>query len=401
MCTRPVVIKREIAGRSEYIQVPCGKCDECQKIKQNDTCVLCVRTALQYGSMVFATFTYRNDTLPFVRCRVSQIEGEEPVLEYCDENESSYIRDVYFSEFLDCHSSIAEGDYVFSPSVKRYEWRMWLKYARIAYQRRHGERLPDFAYCCIPEYGTRTGRPHYHCLFFGLTKLQVEEICMKWRKDKGFVDVQEIPQFTPKDPTKSQYEAVAKYIGKYMAKGSFQDTRIEQKLLEKPRRMTSIGFGDMAGVDALKSYYLCYDMFGAYDINDRKFLNGLSINERNVLCEEIIKRRKYNINGKSYRLPEKIKRKVFYYPVKKNSSEEKVVTVYKSSEVLNLVSSYVRNRIFKDSAGQLRAFTESYGDTEIPLGAFKEFIIGEREALRDREQTHYANFKITYQKSRF
>lgn len=88
------------------------------------------------------------------------------------------------------------------------------------------------------------------------------------------------------------------------------------------------GVGDPDNLKKLTSYYKCEDVYGEYDINDDKFipydykdkspfeidydLLDFQRTDLQDLCESIIARKSYDVNGYHYPIPQYLKRKMFY-----------------------------------------------------------------------------------------
>lgn len=175
MCLSPIVIKADVSGgHTRTFTVPCGKCIECLKTKQNDYMVRIYEELLQAGSGCFLTLTYSNDTVPYL-----ERDGKK-----------------YYT--------------VYKPDVKD-----WLKRFRTNYERETGKTGVRFFLCS--EYGPRTHRPHYHCLFFGLSKKDLHSAIEDWTARFGFVLAKDI------DPSPGSFECSARYVSKYSCKGILED----------------------------------------------------------------------------------------------------------------------------------------------------------------------------------
>lgn len=369
MCLNPKPIKMK---NGEYLPVPCGKCVECIKDKQNEVGILCYRTAELYGSMEFVTLTYSNDSIPMYFRFYDEDRGDilpDIETQRLTEGIEKQAREYYFNQSQDClHTmtyTIGEDEDAFTveiaPSLSRYDVRMWIKRARMQYKRKYGEDLPDFKYCVIGEYGPRTGRPHYHMAVFGLSRLQVDFMVDDWKKTKGFAFVEDVQRFTGKSGHDG-WEAAARYIGKYMSKGKFEDEKVKNEMVEKPRRINSTGFGYKDDIDELRNYYLCFDLVGEYDPNDRRSIYKIPKKKREQLFKEIIKRRKYKVNGKDYKLPRSLKRRLFYRKYKETQLDGTVKVVERASEIQKMVSKFIQDNLFKDFNEQLAALRVSYND---------------------------------------
>lgn len=170
--------------------VPCGKCIECLKKRQNDLALRCMREASKRGSMHFLTLTYDEQHLPLsVRlAKVDKSTGEvfydypsSPLLRLEDHSKEaseeylSFVRGklaqlepsssarVVVTPFFD------DAEYLYqfevTPSLHRRDVRLWLKSSRVRYLRQFGLPLPEFTYVVVGEYGPKTCRPHYHLAF--------------------------------------------------------------------------------------------------------------------------------------------------------------------------------------------------------------------------------------------
>lgn len=272
MCINPKTIAVQTGakarGYKDYKLVPCGECIECQKDRQNEIAVMCHRTAEAYGSMQFVTLTYNNDHLPMYY-RVYDEETGEAVGDAIrlTPNYEKQAREQYLNSNKDTLRTMTfeisdeEGSFYteVSPSLSRADVKEWLKVARIYYKRKYKENLPEFKYIVCGEYGPRTGRPHFHCGFFGLSKEQVDFLCRFWKN--GFYECDEVIRFNSNDHTQNGWIAAAKYIGKYISKGKFEDPRVKQGAVEKPRKQASIHFGYKDDLQTLSIYLINRKLF--------------------------------------------------------------------------------------------------------------------------------------------
>ena len=306
MCSSPIFLSRnckegrrfhlENVYRSigkpfyDWIQVPCGRCLDCLKKRQNDLAVRVAREASARGSMHFLTLTYNEDTLP-LQCTLVQVDKDTGEVSYPlpssplvrifgridsrDPDNDSFVevaRGLLKSLPRTPKARVLEQpwfeddfyqySFLVTPSLYRRDVRLWLKRCRVRYKRRFGVSLPDFSYVVCGEMGPNTARPHYHCAFFGLKDEHVQFMASQW--DFGFWNLKKVNAVNP-DGTNG-FLIAANYIGKYMSKGKFECDSVKCGFAQKPRLMLSRFLGvDLP--DNLVSYYRCYDLYGRYDIN--------------------------------------------------------------------------------------------------------------------------------------
>lgn len=314
---------------NDAVVVPCGKCINCLKNKQSSMVVRIKREAEKRGSLVFVTLTYDDEHLPLSQSlwSVSHDTGE-----YTLEAPAEIISSARFPDpvrlgqmqeilpgrkprFIDVPIpgfSLADPSKDFfariTPSVCREDVRLWLKRARVAYERAFDKKL-DIAYCLVPEYGPRTCRPHYHLCIMGASIYTVQWMCKLWTY--GFYKADNV------DPLKDSsdgFSKVAFYIGKYMSKGKFECESVLDGSAEKPRVCQSLklGTGDYS---VLLPYVACYDLYGKYDLNTLCFESGKKLDDSQlfVLCNEIPKRLVYRLSDKiTLPLPRVLRNKIFY-----------------------------------------------------------------------------------------
>lgn len=317
--------------------VPCGKCIECLKRRQNDLAARCAREALSKGSMSFVTLTYDNNTLPLsVRFRVIDKESGEIfqdsvpmplVRQEKDFLDKDYVQSVrgalikipasgaprYFVQDLNFPEDMTENylyQAVVSPSLNRRDVRLWIKRCRVNYKREFGKDLPEFSYVIVGEYGPKTCRPHYHVAFFGLDKKVVSWFCSQWQY--GFTNMKFVNAVN--DDGTPGYVLASKYIGKYMVKGRFECQSVTDCIAEKPRLCLSQGLG-IELPQRIIDYYRAYDILGKYDIETLRFEGTRKlVTEQDLqkLIPEIQKRASITIAGYKFVLPLNIQKKIWY-----------------------------------------------------------------------------------------
>ena len=290
MCLNPISIPRKVAGRVvDYDIVPCGKCPECVDRKQKDMMQVFLNVAKRSESIVFATFTYDEEHVPF-RYSVWDYESGSVVASSFDQSE------------LHCEDDFQ--DIMKVQSLHRLDWRLWLKNARVKYEREHGGKLPSFTYATIGEYGKLHKRPHYHTLFFNLPLSYCEEICSSW--DKGFTYCEQVN-------LSQSLTSVCRYMAKYLYKGLFESSDVLDQLAERPRVMASKNLIQID--DTFKSWLIGEDL-------------GLSLYTAFVTpdnCERLLARRKLLIDDFNYCLGKHYIDKIFRYYIVDYEGKRKLV----------------------------------------------------------------------------
>ena len=375
---------------SHDVLVPCGKCIECLKKRQNDLAVRAMREASKRGSMCFLTLTYNETSLPLhVRLeRVDKETGEcyhdypsSPLVRY-----KGLVETEDTKEFVDvvrgCLNSLRPGvharvvtrpffetdddlyRYEITPSLNRRDVRLWFKRCRVRYLREKGEPLSDFSYIVCGEYGPKTCRPHYHIALFGLTYDVCKWLACQW--DFGFTNLKKVDSFNPDGS--NGFEIASKYIGKYMSKGKFDCDSVQCGLSEKPRLMLSKHVGTELP-ESLVSYFRCYDVFGRYDVNSLldPMTNKSFTKERLLELGELVRKRAFLSFGSSrYCLPKALNIKVWY-------NYDKTTHSYKCS-ILRLALSHVAfSNNFEDFTRQLLSRNPGISHAEF-VSACSEFI---------------------------
>lgn len=428
----------------ETIVVPCGKCLNCLKNKQSSMVVRCKREAEQKGSFAFMTLTYDDDHLPLARSlwRVSKDTGEcevyykpelfstgiNPDQSYCDLFKTLPAGDSpryhQYTLFED-----SEYEYVvrITPSVCRFDVREWLKMSRIQYERDNGEKLPEFSYVAISEYGPRTCRPHYHLAFFGLQRDHLYYLLERWTYGK-VKQVRMVTQIN-KDGSNGFLRA-SKYIGKYMSKGKFECDSVKECAAERPRVCMSKRLGSRE-LEPVRRYMLCFDMFGEYDPEtlqrivsweEREVTNPksrdfgktyrypvygeyLSRLQVDALVEEIPRRLVYRVDERTVvPMPRVIRDRVFKcvpneeYDEKKRQGLSPSKTV--SSAIWCMVTASLRDKHVRDDQQQFEEFCAAHPEREMSENC-AEFAYWEEYSASLEEASLQEDFKAFYSKSHF
>lgn len=278
-CLSPILV-----GRDKF---PCGKCTECIKMKQLDYAQVMAFQASKKGSAHFVTFTYQDDHLPI---RLLDMESGE-IRYLSDSQGDSLLRSDYYKSLPQVGSYrryvhslwFQRPTYNMCASLRRRDFRLWLKRVRVYYERETGEHLPEFTYLCIGEYGEKTYRPHYHALFFGLSDRFIAYMVHDWNKRFGYTLAKTLPVASNQDVAKC-----CMYVAKYMNKGCADcpELFIPHSLMEKPRLMLSCGMSVRQGTRSLLT------LDGALSLNQQSY----DISD----IERVIERMKFHFGGNDY-----------------------------------------------------------------------------------------------------
>lgn len=368
--------------------LPCGKCIECLQKKQNQFVVRFQEEAKKRGSLHFITLTYKDECLPLAQSlwRVNVDTGEmsleqKPQLIYSASHDYAFdnvavVDDVGHGSMRYAEDGILRGS-VFSsqmkdikpsrqpryidtelffgldvdpgykfvsritPTVWREDVRLWLKRCRVQYEREYGQKLPEFSYSVVSEYGFQSCRPHYHVLVAGLSRSQVDWLCDRWKL--GFTLVESVPVVNPDGS--NAYSLAARYVSKYVTKGRFECQSVKDGCCQRPRICQSKGIGAHV-FEKLTPYMCAFDVFGKYDLDSLVLDSGrkLSDDEIKVLVEQIPKRLRYTPDGKYYYpVPRVFVDKCFKERIvlkdEKDSSHDRVI--YRPRKIWSLVKDYL------------------------------------------------------------
>lgn len=351
MCERPYKIKFKTNGlgriyrpMSYYdslevqkmdgkeIEVPCRRCAECLKQRADDYTQYLVEVLRNMnGKTAFRTLTYNDEQIPLAhsiaipKCTIlpkgkklrelfdshgkligykretldwevlESVDGEDFVPDY----QVVHIDNITYKcekfKYLNgtntptlCDNLTQEGfPQYLTASLCRSDFSLCMKRARMQYERKYGKKS-DCKFFCVGEYGTKTGRPHYHVLFMNVDKEFLAIFEKLWQELYGYTysSKQQLRNggFVVGDPA-----GVAAYISKYMSKGSFDYPYLDY--VERPRMMCSINLLKFdshrimfcRGYDWLKEH-------GLFDVSTSLW----SENERNEYYDLIIGRNSFS-----------------------------------------------------------------------------------------------------------
>lgn len=214
---------RDLLGVRRFYSRPCGKCVACLHNRQDSIAIRALETSKRYPMFVYDTLTFRPEALPLVP--VADL-FKDRTWGFSDESKRMLS---YYSE--DC--SVI-------PFVERDIVRNWLKRGREAFSRVNSGRRPDWKYLVFMEYGPKTSRPHFHVLFWNISKVDYKRFFGKpWYSLYGTTK----PSYFNGNSTQKDRECITRYISKYCSKGVFESPWVKDGLLPKPMHFYSQGLG--------------------------------------------------------------------------------------------------------------------------------------------------------------
>lgn len=425
----------------------CGRCAECVAKKSNAVMQVLTDAAKKYGSVQFLTLTYRNDSVPlFIRpteydvdftynvdsegniqsdmyehtgfrtvtgediyttnldSYYKSVRGERP-----DPEQEEKLREEYFKDYhYDSHKkhgdklvsktmSIDDVEYYVTPSLDREDVKKWLKRCRINYKRRVGESLPTFKYYILGEYGPQTNRPHYHCLFFGLSHTQIAFFQSDWQSYYGNTVLEGVKG------TEGDYQRCTSYVAKYINKGVFEPRCSKQQLVQKPRQMSSLGIIELPQKDL--DWYQGKDL--GVDVMDQQI-------DKKIIAR-LVERQFRTVNKFKYSLSEKYKNKYFKYEYEEiiprwNTAKHQMEVITKKHRVntplQDQISHYVQMRINDVYNEQLEAYLHNFGEvvefgSDAYFDAVDDFTRYQKALIEDRRRCSLRKLQQTVAKSRF
>lgn len=452
MCLHPLTIRKETdnyLGRIKFIEkhckgaaldllrpnrfscitVPCGKCFECLKVKQNDLATRCYLEAKSRGSMHFVTLTYDDCFLP-LQARVVMVDKSTGEM-YSDSNSFDF-SDGDFSQCGLDHFAVVQDlnlvkkgrdpryvyywnkdimsffDYPFydegfeyglkvTPSLRRRDVRLWIKRCRVQYERKFGQKL-DFSYVCAGEFGPNTCRPHYHLAFFGLDDRKVNWMLSLWTY--GFSQPKKVSCIN-KDGSNG-FLGAARYIGKYISKGAYECSSVINGDAEKPRLMVSIDLGCSDLDDRSMSFYRGYDIVGHYDPSkqflsddDRQIVDCVTADDVQHLRkfhEQIYKRQYVEIGKFRYKLPKALLKRI--WSVKDSSG------VYRSSPLQMVFTSFIQSDLLDDRIAEFRDNEPFASDADLDQ-FIEKMQVSVKAVAENKESALQKAYLTSFYKSNF
>lgn len=237
-----------LTGEQKTVLCPCGKCVNCLQKEQDAWAVRLTESARYHKRMIFDTLTVSPIAMPYIDI----LDG----LNLTFKKKDSYdkMRDMLIKSY-----DIAREFY---PHMSRESWKIiaknggrllyfpksevqnWIKRGRECMRRdyaKSGLTAPNFEYFLVEEYGSKTSRPHFHVLVFGLTLDEwFHYFGRPWRTLYGFTK-HVYKEFSP--DMQKDFNCMIKYVSKYVTKGEFEIPLVRDGFYQKPYRLISKGIG--------------------------------------------------------------------------------------------------------------------------------------------------------------
>ena len=434
MCTNPRTIRVKPSPMDLYkglysereIQVPCGKCAECLAKRQNDLMIRVYEESQHHSPMVFCTLTYAKEYEPIAQSlwAVDKETGEyervfEPTILDDDLDTLDIVRGAFAPRGVRIDERKLDVEDERYEYIMRYTPSLYYRDVQLALKR-FRKKHPDyeFSYVFVGEYGAnphKSMRPHYHCIFFGLTLEQVNEFTEEWKPDLtapfcsnihkpnrnalGYVYNKLV--MTVNEDGSDGRQKVARYVGKYCAKGKFDLPVKRDGLTLSTRIRVSKGLGvPDSSIEALRRKYLALDTF-VYNPDN---LHGLSSDMIRRICEKIVSRLHYDFNGYPYALPNSFKRKIFGWRIVSTSESCPAQFKFASSELCEkgvyypiyyAVQTFVRDRLLQEDARKFEAYRIRFKNNLAE--AVRQFELDKQLALQNREKNKEATILRFYQ----
>lgn len=232
-------VRGQIYTDTRPLQVPCGWCVNCRRDKQN---FYIDRANYEYSKRItgaFVTFTYDTPHL-IEHCGVTDGFGKL-IFDVGDDGQRTPRTSLNYKDFTR-----------FIDRIRHYI---------VDHEEIQGVLCqPDFSYLYCGEYGelgsehNNNGRPHFHCLFFGLDFAFCKKIIFEsWKY--GFIDVLPI------------LDGGIRYVTGYMDKfvsGDAAFWQYDAKCKARPRLRASVGFGQGLLWDNVDDIYANYFTYQTY-----------------------------------------------------------------------------------------------------------------------------------------
>lgn len=231
------------------VDVSCRNCLECQKQKQSDYTQYVTEICKSIGNVVFLTLTYAPENLPVCKCReVSYSFAEYKFISHC-------VTDIDPAFFNGKNRPFPAADGTFRmASLRRKDVSKIIKQSRTDYFRTF-KKVSPVKFFCVGEYGTKSGRPHYHILLLNCDTDFYSIFVKRWKTTFGFARLSKRAIKNKSIYVVGGAESVAHYLAKYLCKGSFDFRYLSA--VEKPRVICSLNLFDYS--EEQKEKFLALD----------------------------------------------------------------------------------------------------------------------------------------------
>lgn len=358
MCLFPITFCSVDSFGCDVVQtVPCGKCVECLKDKQNSWKIRICEEARDHLYCYFFTLTYNESSVPLV------------------EHEGSFLRQV-------CKKHIQD----------------WIKRNRIYFERTLGDDKYIKYFICS-EYGPNTGRPHYHGILFSNISLTfIARMFNDWKQSFGFTSFSLVGQ-KDKVRTCSSPSAVGNYVAKYCYKVRELMTDVEKDIselivkgvLNPTFHLMSKGIGEKY-ILRMKRYHVPAFKGATRDV------------------PLIVDRSCYHDGCFKYKLPRYYRDRLYrkkepcdarVWNNKLKTYENKIVYRYKSKNLLSLqMQAEIRTRILREHSRLCSQFRVAY-PTLTESEIIKKVSFFEADSRKARSQDIYQKMSRFYNNNRF
>lgn len=350
-------------GGFKVIAYPCGHCVECVRKYQNDWMLRLEDEASQWRTTMFATLTYSNPKVPFVK-----VEGEKLIAyryyfmkriaalpykersRYKDDKTGFY--DYLFPE------RIAQADSLLVPFADKRDVSNFMKRLRINFLRGEGRPL-ECKYFICSEYGPNTLRPHYHMILFCN---EHEFLIQKYIQDSyglgNIYDVHKITSFKDRGVLDAM-----RYVSKYVSKpAEFENPYVVAGVIPKPGHLPSKFLGDHKRQEIKKAAYEYRAKNDAYGYT-KDFIEGY------LHLTDIMK------NGFTYSCPRYWRDVIFPHITVENTSIKDGKEIVKKTSVKDIndhlslaISDYIQSKLdelYNAEEEQIRQLHPDFKDTEV------------------------------------
>lgn len=287
----PMKYVSPIFGKTMVTSVPCGKCVECVKDRQNSWKIRLSYEMSRWPNVWFFTLTYGDSTLP--------INIDE---------ESGFI----------------------GSTARKKDVQDWLKRMRMRYLREHGEKI-NMKYFICAEYGPEgeyidyagrprqsTCRPHYHgILMTDAERADVLPFFREWSANYGIVDYSQVEHTSRESRSKS-----SNYVSKYCCKGEFSSRvyDIMDGLIEPAWSLMSKGIG-LDFVEEYRSQFVPYQFTQEGHYTDDEMLNLYFKTQDSEVWDKIkhmVEESFIDDGGHKYKMPKYYKDRLYGVPYYSN-----------------------------------------------------------------------------------